>query len=232
MPRKSPFRAGYGSVTFDVQHGGFDYEGVLIGVAAAASTGTPALVRVGLNDHGFAARCVDAGAAGLLVPMVNTAGDAQQLVGAVRYPPVGQRSWGPNHALQQTGLAAQECLPQANAGTFLFAMIETREALSHMDAIAALEGIDGLFIGPLDLAISLSQGTSCDPDSDAVTSAMEQVAQCCKRHGKVAGAYAASPALAARYAFFGYRFLAIALDLVLLDRSARTTLDAARQAIA
>lgn len=224
-------RAGYGSVTLDVQHGAFDEAGVFDGIGVAAGCGVPTFVRAGLDQLGFMARCLDAGAAGLLAPMINNAAQAKALVDATRYPPVGQRSWGPIRALPRSGATMPEYLAQANRGSIVMAMIETREALAQLDAIAATPGLDGLFVGPLDLAISLTGGARCDPAAAEVLDAMQQVAAACMRHGKLAGAYAADAALAAQYAGWGYRFLAVALDVPLLAAAARENLARMNEAV-
>lgn len=217
-------RAGYGSITLDVQHGAFDESAVFEGIAVAAGCGTPALVRAGLGQLGFMARCLDAGAAGVLAPMINSAADAKALVDATRYPPLGQRSWGPVRALARSGLSAPEFLRQANGATTVFAMIETREALAQLDDIAATPGIDGLFVGPLDLAISLADGAACDTGSPELLAAMEEVARACVVHAKIAGAYAADASTASRYVDLGYRFLAVALDVSMIAAAARDQL--------
>jgi len=224
-------RSGYGSLTLDVQHGAFDEAAVFEGIAVAAGCGLPTLVRGGLEQLGFMARCLDAGAAGVLAPMIENAAQARALVDATRYPPVGQRSWGPIRALPRSGLSPAEYLRQANGNTVVMALIETREALSHLDDIAGTPGLDGLFVGPLDLSISLSGGSHCDPEGPEVLEAMQQVAAACSRHGKLAGAYAADAALAARYAGWGFGFLAVALDVPLLAGAARDNLARMRQAV-
>lgn len=225
-------RCGYGSLTLDVQHGAFDEAAVFDGIGVAAGCGTPALVRAGLGQLGFMARCLDAGAAGVLAPMINSAQEARALVDATRYPPLGQRSWGPIRGLPRSGLTMPEFLRQANASTVVFAMIETREALAQVDAIASTPGIDGLFVGPLDLAISLSGGAASDPSGPEVLEAMRQVAKASAARGKVAGAYAADASLAARYASFGFRFLAAGLDVPLLAAAARAYLADVSAAVA
>jgi len=219
-------RAGFSSLTFDEQHGCFDYGGILACIAAAASAGASAMVRIGLDGFGQAARYLDAGAAGIIAPMINSPADADRLVAATRYPPRGLRSWGPGRALALSGLAGDDYLHGADEHNLVFAMIETQAALDNLDAIATRDGIDGLFVGPLDLSVSLSNGRSLNPDNDHTRRAMERVAETGARHGKIVGAYAASPALAGTYVAQGYRFVAVALDLAILSAGARQTLEA------
>jgi 4-hydroxy-2-oxoheptanedioate aldolase len=217
-------RAGYPSVTLDIQHGFYDYDSVLMGVAAAASADASTLVRVAFDDLSTAPRCLDAGAAGLLIPMVNTAEEARRVVAATKYPPIGQRSWGPNRALALSRLSPQDYLAQANRLSFVFVMIETETALSNIDAIAATEGIDGLFVGPFDLGVSLTAGRVLDPTQDLVDKAMDRVAAACERHGKTAGAHAGTDQQARSYLAKGYRFLSLGLDINFVKAGAEAAL--------
>lgn len=217
-------RAGYPSVTLDMQHGFYDYQDVLMGVGAAASAGASTLVRVPFDDMATPPRCLDAGAAGLLIPMVNTAEEARRVVAATRYPPVGQRSWGPNRGLALSNLPPPQYLAAANKLTFVFAMIETETALANIDAIAGTEGIDGLFVGPFDLGVSLTSGKVLDPGQEVVIAAMKTVAEACKRHGKTAGAHAGNDDLARSYLAMGYRFLSLGLDMNFIKAGAEGAL--------
>jgi 4-hydroxy-2-oxoheptanedioate aldolase len=217
-------RAGYSSVTLDIQHGFFDYDGVLVGIAAAAGVGAATVVRVAHDDLAMAARCLDAGAAGVLVPMVDTAEHARRVVAATKYPPVGQRSWGPNRALALSGLSPSDFLARANRLSFVFAMIETETALANVEAIAATEGIDGLFVGPLDLGISLSAGRVLDSAQAAVVHGLDLVAAACRNHGKTAGTYAPTAEQARLCLDRGYRFLTLGHDTGFIEAGARAAL--------
>jgi 4-hydroxy-2-oxoheptanedioate aldolase len=217
-------RAGYSSVTLDVQHGFYHDEGVLVGIAAAASVGAATVVRVAHDDLAMAARCLDAGAAGILVPMVDRAEHARRVVAATKYPPIGQRSWGPNRALALSGLSPPDFLAAANRLSFIFAMIETEAALANVEAIAATEGIDGLFVGPLDLGISLSEGRVLDGAQAPVVRGLELVAAACRAHGKTAGTYAATAEQARACLDKGYRFLTLGHDIGFAEAGARAAL--------
>lgn len=223
-------RAGYRSITLDVQHGYFDHASILAGIAAAASAGATVMVRTGFDQLGEAARYLDAGAAGVIVPMIDTAEDARRLVAATRYPPVGQRSWGPGRATAMAGLKGNAFLHGANDASLVFAMIETARAVENVDAILATQGLDGLFVGPLDLSVSLSDGGSTNPDNAATREAMGKVAEAARRHGKIMGTYAPTDTLARQYIDQGYRFLAIALDIGLIAEGAARILDRMPQA--
>lgn len=205
-------REGFPAVTCDNQHGLFDVAGTLAGVAAIRAAGAAPIVRVPLADFAFVSRALDFGAEGVIAPMINTPEDARAFAAAAKFPPVGERSWGPARALTLSGLSMPDYLATANAETVTFAMIETRQALSNLEAILATPGIDGVFIGPSDLSITLSNGTSLDPFSKDVDVVCEQVAAAAKKAGKIAGAYTANAARANFHAAMGYRFLAVGSD--------------------
>src|SRR5262249_27898812 len=134
--------------------------------------------------------------------------------GAAKFPPVGERSWGPHRATLLAGIADQKVyLQQANDNIVTLAMIETREAMDNLDAIAAVPGIDGLFVGPSDLAITLSNGQNWDPHAPEVEAALEKIVTATKKAGKVAGLYCANAERALAVAKRGFRFCAIGSDL-------------------
>src|ERR1700704_6458836 len=154
-------REGFGAVTIDMQHGLWDISQVVGAIAAIRQGGVGPVVRVPLGDFATASRALDFGAEGIISPMINTAADARAFVAATKYPPVGERRWGPHRATMLAGLADQKVyLAEGNALTFTLAMIETRAALDNVAAIAATPGIDGLFLGTSDLSIALSQGAA------------------------------------------------------------------------
>jgi amino acid transporter len=131
-------RTRFDAVTFDLQHGGFDIDTAALCAAAAALAGKPALARVALNDFAGAARLVDAGVAAIIAPMIDNAAQAAALVEAIKYPPVGRRSWGPGLATALLGAPGADYFAKANASTLAFAMIETREGYAALDAILAI----------------------------------------------------------------------------------------------
>ena len=200
-------RTSLQSLVLDMQHGMFDEHAILGSVAAAALEGKACLVRVPVDAGGLASRVLDFGAAGVICPMVNTRRDAERLVGYTKFPPVGSRSWGPRRALPISGLAGPDYLAKANELIVTFAMIETREALDNLDEILSVAGVDGVFVGPMDLSVSLSDGKALD--SSDVGQAVEHVAARAKAQGKIAGIFATSAELATRYAGSGYRFIGL-----------------------
>ncbi len=119
------------------------------GIGAIAFAGKPALVRIAVGDNATASRVLDMGAEAVVAPMINTVAEARALVAATKYPPLGERSWGPSRVLALRGTEQQAHLSGDNAVSMTFAMIETRRALEVLDDILAVEGIDGVFVGPV-----------------------------------------------------------------------------------
>jgi 4-hydroxy-2-oxoheptanedioate aldolase len=146
--------------------------------------------------------------------MINTVADAKAFVGATKFPPLGERRWGPTRAMTVAGIGdAKAYLREANENIVTLAMIETKTAMSNLDAIAAVPGIDVLFVGPSDLSIGLSDGAELDPHSVAVDTALDKIIAACRKAGKIAGLYCANADRAVACAKRGIRFLAVGSDL-------------------
>jgi 4-hydroxy-2-oxoheptanedioate aldolase len=207
-------REGFAAVTIDMQHGLWDTTETVGAIAAIRHGGAAPVVRVPLGDFATASRALDFGAEGIISPMINSAADARAFVAATKYPPLGERSWGPHRATMLGGIADQkDYLKEGNALTFTLAMIETRAALENVAAIAATPGIDGLFLGPSDLSIALSQGATIDPLSPDVDRELERIIDAARKAGKVMGAYCHSADRAVALAKRGVRFFAVGSDL-------------------
>jgi 4-hydroxy-2-oxoheptanedioate aldolase len=162
--------------------------------------------------------------------MINTVADAKAFVSATKYPPLGERSWGPTRALTLAGIGDPKTyLREANASTVAIAMIETQTALDNVDAIAATAGIDVLFVGPSDLSIALSNGGELDPHSAKVDAGVEKVIAAAKKAGKVAGLYCVNADRAVQTAKRGLRFLAVGSDLAFLRAGAAAQLKTLKQ---
>lgn len=168
-------REGFSAVTLDAQHGLWDMNAIPAGIAQVRQAGAAALVRIPVGGYATASRALDFGAEGIIAPMINTPQDARAYVSFAKFPPVGERSWGPHRAMMLAGLTEQKAyLEEANAATVTFAMIETQTALDNVEAIAATPGIDALFLGPSDLSIALSKAARSillEPKSIAPSSA-------------------------------------------------------------
>jgi 4-hydroxy-2-oxoheptanedioate aldolase len=219
---------GFGAVVLDMQHGVIDFNATVRAIPLVAAAGKPAIPRIPVGEFGTASRLLDAGASGIIAPMVNTVEDARLFASFVKYPPLGDRSWGPHPSLALSGLSPADYFGQANAFTKSFAMIETREALDAIDAIMAVPGIDAILIGPSDLSIALSKGAAVNADSTETSQAIDHALARAKAAGKLAAIYAPTGERAADFAKRGYDLVAIGSDLSFLRLGAATMLKAAQ----
>jgi 4-hydroxy-2-oxoheptanedioate aldolase len=217
-------RLPFDGVALDMQHGMIGISDAAPMVLAVANVGKTPIVRVLWNDPGLVGQAFDMGASVVIAPMINSVAQAEALVKAAKYPPVGQRSWGGYTMLQVAKTTAGDYLKNANRDTLVFAMIETREALDLVDKIAAVPGLDGLFVGPSDLSIALSDGAGINRTAPEVLAAMDKVSAACKRNQLVAGAFAGSADVMNQYISRGFNFLAAVVDVDLLRGGAEAAL--------
>jgi len=223
-------RSGFDCVLLDMQHGQLDIGSVMTEIGAVALAGKPTVVRVALGDDATASRALDLGAEAVIAPMINTVEDARRLAAATKFPPLGERSWGPTRAMALQGIEqASHYLESANRFCLTFAMIETVRALDALDAILGVDGIDGVFVGPFDLSVSLSAGRRVGPGDETVDVAIRRIAERAGAAGKIAGIYASTAEWARSYRSFGYRFIAVGADQVYLTSGATEMLEAARE---
>jgi 4-hydroxy-2-oxoheptanedioate aldolase len=213
-------RLGFDAVAIDLQHSVIDMGDAAKQVAAINAVGKPAILRVRWNDPGIVNSALDMGAACVIAPMTNTVEQVRALVKAAKYPPVGQRSWGGYTMLQSAGVTAGEYLKSANSETIVMAMIETQEALDNLDAIAAVPGLDGLFVGPSDLSIALSDGAKIDRLGEATLAAMKKVVAACKKNNLIAAAFAGNKEGVKAYSEIGFTFMAGPTDTDLMRAGA------------
>ena len=209
----------------DTQHGLIDDAAMRVMVQAAAIRSTPVTVRVPWNEPASIMRALDAGADGVIVPMVNSADDARLAAAASKYPPLGVRSWGPvRSAMAQPGFDP----PTGNDQTVCIVMIETVDAYDDLEAILDVPGVSGVFVGPNDLAISHA-GTNADAGSSAKDVEMiERIAHECDRRGLVAGISCTDGEDAKRWEQAGYTLLALQSDAALLGEGMTMLLASAR----
>lgn len=213
-------------VALDMQHGTFDFARVCQAIALIHAAGKPSLVRIPVQDYASASRMLDAGAAGIVAPMIEGPADARALVAFAKYPPVGARSWGPQAALAISGRAPADYLAQANRELVVWAMVETRGALDQIDAILAVDGIDGVFIGPSDLSISLSGG-QLNPSAAEVEEAIDLALARAHAAGKLAGIFAPNGERAREFAALGYDLVTVGTDVAFLKAGAAAMMAAA-----
>ncbi len=201
-------RQGFAYCCIDMQHGLVDYQVALGMLQAINLSPTVPLVRVPQNDFGMINKMLDAGALGVVVPMVNSADEARAAVRACRYPPDGARSFGPTRAAYSAG---PNYFGDANAAVACIPMIETREAVEGIEEILSVPGIDAIYVGPNDLSLSLGLGPGLD-NPGAYQEAHQRIAKACAAHGVVAGIHA-NPKLAPKHVDAGYRMITISSDV-------------------
>ena len=185
-------RQGFDTVSIDLQHGLVDYQVALAMLQAIDGLGVPTLCRVPWNEPGIVMKALDAGFVGIICPMINTEAEARRFAASCRYAPRGSRSFGPTRAV---GVHGADYAQAANGFVTAFAMIETAEALENLDAILAVEEIDGIYIGPSDLALSLGYAPSLLPQDGEVLDAIAAIRDRAKAAGKIAGIHCGSPAM-------------------------------------
>jgi 4-hydroxy-2-oxoheptanedioate aldolase len=213
--------AGWHVVTIDQQHGMGGYPELTGCLTAARAAGVPALVRVATLDYGLIGRALDAGAQGVIVPMVETGADAAKAVHAVKYPPHGGRSFGPNRARL---LVKGDYFANADAWTVACGQIETKQAVENIDAICATEGFDMICVGPNDLAISMSGGNDRDLRAPAVLEAIEHVRERAATRGVITAIFANDPDYASQMSESGWQVISIGTDVNWLSSIARQML--------
>jgi 4-hydroxy-2-oxoheptanedioate aldolase len=220
-------REGFAAVTLDGQHGLWDTASIVSGVAHVRQSGAAPIVRIPVGEFASVSRALDFGAEGIIAPMINTAADARAYVSFAKFPPLGERSWGPHRATTLANMPDQKVyLRSANELTVTFAMIETQTALDNLEAIAATPGIDALFLGPADLSIALSNGSNVDPMAAQVDREVDRILAAASKAGKIMGAYCHSAERAVALAKRGIRFLAVGSDMMFLRTGASVVLKA------
>jgi len=210
--------AGYDALTVDLQHGLIGEGGLVPTLQAIAATPAAPLVRVSALNPPEIMRALDAGAVGIICPMIDTPEQARALVHACRYPPHGGRSYGPTRARLLYG---EDYLERAERQLLILAMIETALALENLEAILETPGLGGVFVGPGDLSLSLTGRASLDFSGGVVRAAVERVALEATRRGRVAGIFTQGGALARLALSLGYRLIVAGSDLALLTGAAR-----------
>lgn len=219
-------QAGYAALTIDLQHGLIGDGGLVSGLQAIASTPAAPLVRVPWLHPPDLMRALDAGAVGVICPMIDTAEQARALVHACRYAPQGGRSYGPTRA----SLIYPGYLGRADAQTLVFAMIETALALANLDAILDTPGLSGVYVGPADLSLSLTGAATLDFSQGQVAQAVAHIAREASRRALITGIFTQGGKLARQAMSLGYRFVTAGSDLALLGGAAKAVLGDLRSA--
>lgn len=218
--------AGFDSVTVDLQHGLVDYTSALPMLQAISQTNATPIARVPWLENGIIMKMLDAGAYGIICPMVNTAEDAENFVAACSYAPRGHRSFGPTRAMVYAG---SDYATHANDMIIKLAMIETTQALENMDAIMATPGMTGVYIGPSDLSLSMGHTPKLDQEEPAVVDAITRIRETALKHKVFAGIHCLEPAYARRMIEEGFDMVTLASDNRLMAAAAASGIAEIRQ---
>ena len=210
-------RCGFDWVCIDTQHGLVGYDQMVPMLQALSITATPAFVRVPWNQPDHIMKALDAGAQGVIVPMVSTEEDAKAAVAAAKYPPVGMRSWGPIRA----ALDVPDYSPEtANRRTIVAVMIETPGGVENLDAILAVPGVDAVYVGPSDLALGHGMTPTLAPTDPEHVKLIETIVDRCRERGVVAGIHCDSVETVRRWHARGYGMFTVGSDAALMRGAA------------
>ncbi|MEX2542894.1 MAG: aldolase/citrate lyase family protein [Trueperaceae bacterium] len=203
-------RQGFHSICIDMQHGLIDYGDCVSMLQAIGQTDAFPLVRVPSNDEASLMRVLDAGAQGVIVPLVDTASDAARAVAACRYPPLGRRSFGPTRAAMVSG---PEYHLRANDKVLVFAMIETSSGLENIYEIVRTPGLDGVYIGPSDLSYALGLEPQSDNEDPKHVEAVRRIVAACRSCSLIVGIHCGGPEFAKRALGAGADLVTVASDI-------------------
>src|SRR5438093_6795145 len=200
---------GWDSLVIDMQHGMIDYSVMVTMLQGISTTGTVPLVRVPWNDPAHIQKALDAGAYGIICPMINNRDEAEKFVDSMRYAPLGHRSSGPIRASLYGGA---DYHAKANDIVVALGMIETQEALDNLDAILSTPGLDAIYVGPSDLSISLGYNPGGDKPDEWMMTALKKVLDGCKRHKVQPGIHCGAGAYAKQMIEMGFTFVTVGGD--------------------
>jgi 4-hydroxy-2-oxoheptanedioate aldolase len=216
-------KQGYDSLTVDLQHGVVDYPNALQMFQAISTTDVVPMARVNWNEPGQIMKILDAGAYGIICPMVSNKKEAENFVKACMYPPKGYRSFGPIRGLLYGGADYGK---YANEEILKFAMIETKEALSNLDEIMSTEGLDGIYIGPADLSLAVGAEPSFDiPETSPVFKVILTILEHAKKNNIIPAIHNMSPEYAQKMLNLGFKLVTIGADQRYMSAGAKSAVD-------
>jgi len=212
---------GFDWLCVDMQHGVNDYKDAVAMMTAISTTETIPFVRVPWNDPSVIMKVLDAGAYGVVVPLINTRADAEAAVAACRYPPQGIRSNGANRAMLYAGA---DYVQYANEEIACIPMIETKQAIENLDDILSVPGVDAIYIGPSDLSFALGLPPRMDNEDPLHVATVDRILQACKRHGVAAGSHTGGPRFSRRFLDMGFQMVTLTSDSQSMVRGVRDQL--------
>jgi len=216
---------GVDSVTVDLQHGAIDFAAAFEMLQGISTSPAVPLARVPWNEPSIMSKVLDAGAYGIICPMVETPAEAEAFVAACRYPPEGSRSYGPNRV---SFYAGSDYARHANQEILLLAQIETRRAVENVNAILAVPGLDGIYIGPGDLSLSYGAPPSMAPTDPVVSKAIDDVRERTRAAGLIAAVHTDGAATARRRFSEGFQFCSLPTDVRLLIEAVKAAVKTAK----
>jgi 4-hydroxy-2-oxoheptanedioate aldolase len=225
---ESMAHAGFDWVVVDLQHGLLDYSDLRTMLPAISTSGTTPLVRVSANNPAEIMKALDAGALGVIVPMVNNRAEAEAAVAATKYPPAGSRSFGPIRAALYGGVGYAA---EANDQIACIVMVETREGIEKVEEIAATPGLGGIYIGPSDLALALGLPPKGDTDNALHLETVGKILAACRKHKVPAGIHTSGLAWTQKRLAAGFDFVTLGSDIGFMMQAATADLAAARGTI-
>jgi len=219
-------RAGFDSLTVDLQHGLNDYQSALSLLQAISIGDSTPFARVPWLEPGIVGKLLDAGAVGLICPMINTPEEAEAFVRYARYAPDGERSFGPTRAVFEHGANYAN---DANRQIVTLAMIETTRALDNLNAIVSTPGLTGVYIGPSDLSLSMGYTPKLDQDEPAVVAAIERILTTAKDAGLRAGIHCLAPSYAKKMITLGFDLVTLGNDIRILATATASVIEETRR---
>lgn len=220
---------GWDSITIDIQHGLVDYSDALPMLQALSTKDATPMARVPWLDEGYIMKMLDAGCYGIICPMINNRAQAERFVASCKYAPIGYRSFA---GARNTLYGGPGFNPKvANERVLAIAMIETTEALENLDAIMSTPHLDGIYIGPSDLGLSMGREARIDQTDPIVVEAIDRIIAAAKKHKVAPGIHCGSPAYAAQMIDKGCQLVTISSDMGILQNAATAAVKSCRESI-
>jgi len=202
-------KMGWDTLTIDLQHGQNDYINSISMLQSISNGNALPMVRVPWNEPGIIMKMLDLGVLGIIAPMINSKEECEKFISYCRYPPLGQRSFGPMRAQLNYG---KDYYNLANESITTFAMIETQEAVNNLDEILSVKELDGVYIGPADMSISYGLKPQFDVKDKKIYENIKLIAKKAKEYNKIAGIHNGTTSYAKEMLNLGYKFLTISSD--------------------